>query len=495
MININEEVKKLLNSIGPGRMSSTAYDTAWVARLGEVDKSLSNHAMEWLAENQLPDGSWGAKDVFYYHDRVISTLVAMIALTERGRRAHDKVQIEKGLEALDRITSGATQGLASDPNGATVGFEMIAPTLVAEAEKLGIIKQQGERILGRLSKMREQKLRKLAGRKINRYVTPAFSAEMAGVDGQQMLDVENLQEANGSVGHSPSATAYYVLRVKQGDAKGIEYIKNSLGADGGAPDLYPFDVYERAWVLWNLSLSDFFEGEHRALIDPFLKYLETAWKPGQGIGFSVDYSVPDGDDTIITSELLKKFGYKADLSTVLSFEESDYFRCYQLEVGISPSVNIHALMVLSAFGYPIDHPSVRKVFKFLDAQKLDDFWIDKWNASNFYTSAHYVIACAKFKNAVAQSTVNWILKNQRQDGSWGTFGSTAEETAYCLQALSIWSKHVNKVPSESIQKGRKWLLEHYTLPYSPIWIGKGLYSAELVSRSAVLSAMLLTDSY
>ena len=106
-----------------------------------------------------------------------------------------------------------------------------------------------------------------------------------------------------------------------------------------------------------------------------------------------------------------------------------------------------------------------------------------------------MIACAKFKNAVAQSTVNWILKNQRQDGSWGTFGSTAEETAYCLQALSIWSKHVNKVPSESIQKGRKWLLEHYTLPYSPIWIGKGLYSAELVSRSAVLSAMLLTDSY
>ena len=79
----------------------------------------------------------------YYHDRVICTLAAMIALSYRGRREHDKVQIEKGKLALERIVGGATQGLQSDPNGATVGFEMIAPTLAAEAEKLGIIKQAG----------------------------------------------------------------------------------------------------------------------------------------------------------------------------------------------------------------------------------------------------------------------------------------------------------------------------------------------------------------
>ena len=80
-------------------------------------------------------------------------LAAMIALSYRGRRGHDKVQIENGKLALERIVGGATQGLQSDPNGATVGFEMIAPTLAAEAEKLGIIKSQGDRILGRLSKL------------------------------------------------------------------------------------------------------------------------------------------------------------------------------------------------------------------------------------------------------------------------------------------------------------------------------------------------------
>src|SRR5215208_1926182 len=170
MINIDEEIQKLLREIGPGRMSNTDYDTAWVARLGDAAWKLSNHAMEWIGEYQLADGSWGAKDIFYYHDRVISTLAAMIALTYRGRRARDKHQIENGLIALERITAGATQGLAADPNGATVGFEMIVPTLVAEAEKLGILKQQGTSILGRLRNLRAQKLSKLTGKKINKYI-------------------------------------------------------------------------------------------------------------------------------------------------------------------------------------------------------------------------------------------------------------------------------------------------------------------------------------
>jgi hypothetical protein len=60
---------------------------------------------------------------------------------------------------------------------------MIAPTLAAEAEKLGIIKNQGDRILGRLSRQRAKKLAFLKDNMISRHVTIAFSAEMAGLDG------------------------------------------------------------------------------------------------------------------------------------------------------------------------------------------------------------------------------------------------------------------------------------------------------------------------
>jgi halimadienyl-diphosphate synthase len=177
-------ITKLIDEIGPGHMGSTAYDTAWTARIGEIDWALSSRALAWLAEHQLPDGSWGAPAPMYYHDRVLCTLAAMIALSYRGRRGHDKLQIEMGKLALERIVSGATQGLQADPNGATVGFEMIAPTLAAEAEKLGIIKRQGDRILGRLSKQRTKKLAFLKDNMISRRVTMAFSSEMAGTDGK-----------------------------------------------------------------------------------------------------------------------------------------------------------------------------------------------------------------------------------------------------------------------------------------------------------------------
>ena len=89
-------IAELIEEIGPGHMASTAYDTAWAARLGEIDWNISSQALSWLAENQLADGSWGAPAPMYYHDRVICTLAAMIALSVQGRRGHDKTQIERG---------------------------------------------------------------------------------------------------------------------------------------------------------------------------------------------------------------------------------------------------------------------------------------------------------------------------------------------------------------------------------------------------------------
>ena len=91
----------LLERIGQSDMQTTAYDTAWVARLSEFDPDLGLPALEWLCCNQLPDGSWGSAQPYYYPDRLISTLSAMIALSYRGRRQSDKRQIEKGLEALE----------------------------------------------------------------------------------------------------------------------------------------------------------------------------------------------------------------------------------------------------------------------------------------------------------------------------------------------------------------------------------------------------------
>ncbi|MFZ5882935.1 MAG: cyclase [Chloroflexota bacterium] len=485
-------IAQLIEEIGPGHMASTAYDTAWAARLGEIEAEISNRSLAWLVENQLPDGSWGAPAPLYYHDRVLSTLAAMIALTYRGRREHDKAQIEKGRLALERIVGNATAGLQADPNGATVGFEMIAPILAEEAEQLGLIKNQRDRILGRLSQLRAKKLSYLRGKTISRHVTMAFSAEMAGKDGQHMLDIENLQEENGSVGVSPSATAYFATYIRPGDPASLHYLRKVTNPDGGMPNVAPFDVFEIAWTLWNLSLIPGLNYTEK--LRPHLEFLSNAWQPRAGIGFAAGYSVKDGDDTGLVYETLLRYGIEKDLASVLAYEQEDHFRCFDLEANPSISANIHILGALLQAGLDRNNASVQKVLGFLrrTRDKQFPFWVDKWHSSPYYATSHAIIACAGVENDLVAESVEWILKTQNRSGAWGTYLPTAEETAYALQALWVWDQKVARVPRGALLNGARWLKENLDLPYPPLWIGKCLYGPNLVIRSAVISALALT---
>ncbi|KAF0107880.1 MAG: Halimadienyl diphosphate synthase (type-B diterpene cyclase) [Anaerolineaceae bacterium] len=494
-MNINAEINKLLNEIGSGQMSNTPYDTSWIARL-EHDPEMSNNALSWLCDHQLPDGSWGSRDPFYYHDRVICTLAAMIALTRRGRRIQDKIQIERGLAALEKITVGATTGLAADPNGATVGFEMIAPTLVTEAVQLGIIKQQADRILGRLARQREIKMAKLAGYKINRFVTISFSAEMAGDDGKNMLDSDNMQEANGSVGNSPSATAYFLLNIQPASQSAMTYLRDWVTADGGAPDFAPIDIFELAWTLWNVGLSADLGLPVRASCNPHLDTMKKAWKTGKGIGTASQATLPDGDDTGLVYHALGRFGSNMDIQSVLSYEEGNHFRCFSLEADPSISTNIHILGALQQAGLENAHPAVQKVLAFLrNSRVAGKFWFDKWHASPYYATSHAIINTCRYDRKLAKQAVDWILESQKPNGAWGFFHApTAEETAYCIQALSVWNQTGGKIDPSVLRKASDWLLEHAEPPYPPMWIGKCLYCPEKVVRSSILSALSLAGA-
>ncbi len=472
---------------------NTAYDTAWIARLGDFDRQMSYDALDWICSNQLQDGSWGAHAPLYYHDRVISTLAAMTALARRGRRAQDTRQIESGQWALNRITSGATRGLSGDPNGATVGFEMVMPTLLAEAEKLNIIHSQGDRILGRISKERDAKIAVLKGIRINRFITAAFSAEMAGPDGQELLDISNLQEPNGSVAHSPSATAYFALYIRPGDPAAMSYLR-SVVRNGGVPSTAPFDIFERSWVMWNIALISELDEHLLHLCKPHIDFLQSAWHPGKGVSYASVHILPDGDDTALTFEVLRKFGRDVDVEAVLSYEEKDHFRCYALETMPSTSANVHIVGALRQAGYDVSHPTIRKLLSFLQkSKKTKTLWIDKWHTSPYYTSAHAVIACTGYDDSFVQQEIQWILSSQNQNGSWGYYMPTAEETAYCIQALSIWKRYGADVPIEALKRGVSWLIDHSEPPYPPLWIGKCLYCPEYVVRSTILSALVLAE--
>jgi len=480
-------IESLLKGIGPLQISRSAYDTAWVARLATKGESLGKKAAEWLKANQLPDGGWGAPAPCYYHERLISTLSAIIALVSLGESPNSS-SIQRAVSAI----TNAIAKLASDHAGATVGFEMLAPTLMAEANRVGIDFGKAK-LPANLEYHRRAKLAVLPHKVINRFFTPSFSAEMVGSE-LNLLDVDNLQSDNGSVSYSPSATAFFVFQVKPGDRLALQYLHQVADQDGAVPYVGPIEVFDRAWALWNISLIGDLDAQIYALCQPHLDFLQDEWQIGRGIASAKGLLLLDGDDTAVTMTALARFNRQIDLPALFSYEAPYHFRCYPLESDPSVSTNVHILEAMRHAGLTLEHPSVQKILKFLDVVRLNSpFWTDKWHTSPYYTTAHLIIACAGFVDELVERSIDWLLATQRYDGSWGFYTSTAEETAYALQALSVWQRAGNPIPRQAIRSGAAWLREHLDIPHLPLWIGKSLYCPAVAVNSAVLSALALSE--
>ena len=481
---IKNEISRIIKDIGPGHITPSAYDTAWVARLHHIDEELSQQALTWLRQNQLEDGSWGTSDYLYYHDRFVCTLSAVLALTERGLD-EDTERINKGVKALQTYQDK----LELDFTGETVGFEMIVPTLLAEAQKIGLMTDFGTEKINSMTLIRQMKLEKAPGNMIGRTTTMAYSSEMAGRDGKHILNTEDLAEANGSIGCSPSATAYYLLYINPKDQKAIDYLRRTM-LDGAVPNVHPIDIFEATWSLWNLDLA----GVDHALCQAPLDFLKASWQPGSGFASKNNYSVIDSDDSGLVFEVLTRFGEDVELDVIMKFEGEDYFYCFMHEKNPSLSANIHVLGALRHGKLEPSHPSVEKLIRFFTKVKQPEhFWIDKWHASPYYTTCHLILAAAGYCDTLVQDAIPWVLDTQNSDGSWGYYVPSTEETAYCLQALIEWKKAGHQVPTEAIMRGGAWLQQNKDKPFVNLWIGKALYTPKLVVQSSVVSALALVQ--
>jgi len=127
------QARELVKNLG-GRMNASPYDTAWLARLpadnGEGERWPD--LIDWLLEHQRPDGSWGG-EIAYYHDRILCTLMALITLKERERAHATGQAIRRGEDYIWRNL----HFLHHDPIE-LVGFELIFPTLLAQARALDL---------------------------------------------------------------------------------------------------------------------------------------------------------------------------------------------------------------------------------------------------------------------------------------------------------------------------------------------------------------------
>ncbi len=484
-----DETISLLAEAGDGRMASTAYDTAWVAMLAKDGYEIGQRALDWLREHQLPDGSWGVAEPTYYYDRLVSTLAAIIALSVAGDLpGEDAERVFKAQSALQSVLPKMTESNMME----TIGAEVLIPSLFDVVEEYRLGERWRDAEYERLMQQRERKLSRLPSGMINRKITLNFSAEMAGSQYQHLLDVENLQEENGSIGDSPAATAYFLRAIAPGNAKALAYLEEAANPDGGLPNVYPFDMFELSWVLWNLDLAGIQEhDELLAHCQRHLDFIEDAWDPQNGAAFAANYGVLDGDGTSMAYEVLARYGRDAKIDPVFNYEHETHFVTYPNESNLSLSVNIHVLSALKFAGYPPSHPSVAKIRKLLEEQQQGEYWSDKWHHSPYYTTSHIIITAADYMDELAEDAVQWMIKTQNANGSWGFQVETVEETAYCLQALCMWKQAGNHVPHKVLARGSAWLQEHYQQSYHSLWIGKCLYQPTRVIRSAALSALAL----
>ncbi|MFZ6028990.1 MAG: cyclase [Chloroflexota bacterium] len=492
-MDLRRSFEQLAAQLGPGYITPSIYDTAWIARLASLDIPMGKRALEWIRNHQLPDGSWGTWGVSYHHERLVCTLASITALAAQ-RDIRDQQAIRRAQSALEIHASG----LRADPAGDTIGFEMIVPALLSEAVSLGALRLESI-FFGDLLKRRKAKLAALPDGMINRYVTVAFSTEMISAEEKRLLDLDRLREPNGSVACSPASTAWYMLNIEPDDAA-LQYLESIIvDAESDEPALVPYiapiDVFEVAWALWNLGLTDLVNDEELlARCQHQVDFLEQNWQPGLGVSAVSPLSLVDGDTTAMVYDVLVQFGRSPCLDDVLVYEEESCFRCFKIEADKSVSTNVHVLGALRRAGLDKKHTVVKKVRTFLrDKLKLGAYWFDKWHASPYYTTSHAIIACAEYDNALVETAAGWLIQTQHDDGSWGYYTSTAEETAYCLQALVFWHRSGQYVPKDTLIRGEDWLLDHMTDSFPPLWIGKCLYSPVLAVQAAILSALKLLD--
>ena len=483
MIDLTQEAVKLLNNLNGGYMRGLAYDTAWAATIPESKtskKPLFPGSLLWLITNQTDNGSWGGTVDFSY-DRLVSTLASIIAFKKTHKAEKFQEIIKKGEEFI----WFNIQRLRTEPQE-TVGFELIFPALMLEAEKLGLNLPYSERFF---EPLKEKKLNLIISELItSQNTTVTFSLEFLGEYATEKL-LRRAQNINGSISNSPSATAFMLTKMFNDSA--YDYLRTVLEFNSGSSmTLYPFDVFEVAWVVDNFMKTGLpVENNYLAKIEE----LSSSWTE-RGISMSKYYDFQDLDDTATVFHLLRETNHKVDPQVLEIYEDTTHFNCYPSERSASPIVNIRVLKAIRNFKEYKRHDEViEKIINFLyTEQKENSYWLDKWNISPYYCTSQAIEALGDLDPSMTEKALNWIIRTQNIDGSWGLKLGTQEETSYALLALLYYHNHIEKIDTDIMKNGLRYLENNIKNDlYPELWIGKGLYCPYNVIRASILSAIYL----
>ncbi|KAF9614680.1 hypothetical protein IFM89_019808 [Coptis chinensis] len=330
-----EVIRAKLQSVDDGELSVSPYDTAWVALVKDIngnDAPQFPSSLEWIVNNQFPDGSWG-HSFFSAYDRLRCTLACVVALKTWNC---DQEKWEKGMSFLGQYLHKLNdEDLEHQPSG----FEVAFPTLIEMAQKLGLEVLQDPTVLQDLYAKRELKLKRIPMEVLHNVPTTLLYS-LEGIPDLDWEKLVKLQHKNGSFLCSPSSTAYALMQTK--DKKCLKYLTEVVERfKGGAPHCYPMDLFERLWIvdrLERLGISRYFKSE----IKEFLEYVYRFWTPN-GISWSRDTIEFDIDDTSMGFRMLRLHGYDVNANAFQHFERDGQFFCFvgQTSQGITEMLSLY----------------------------------------------------------------------------------------------------------------------------------------------------------
>ncbi|CAK9151076.1 unnamed protein product [Ilex paraguariensis] len=212
-----------------GEISISAYDTAWVGLVEDINGSgvpQFPSTLQWIANNQLPDNH--PSMTFSAYDRIISTLACVVAL--KKWKIHPQ-QSEKGLSFLkENICKLEVEKAKHMP----IGFEVAFPSLIDIARNFGIRVPDDSPVFREIYARRNLKLTRIP-KEILHAVPTTLLYSLEGMPNLEWEKLLRLQCLDGSFLFSPASTATALMETK--DDKCLRYISKAVEKfNGGAVD-------------------------------------------------------------------------------------------------------------------------------------------------------------------------------------------------------------------------------------------------------------------
>ncbi|KAL7159544.1 hypothetical protein ABFS83_01G034800 [Erythranthe nasuta] len=300
-------------------ISPSAYDTAWVAMVpaseyysggsgGGGDRPCFPQCLDWIMENQNPDGSWGLDPdhPFLVKDRLSCTLACVLAL-----RKWDVGQqlVQNGMDFI------ASNGWETNNNDqfSPVGFDIIFPWMVNYAKELDLILPSSlTSHVDSLLHIQDPEIRRKQNVQVYALEGLGKSCNWKGV-------ISEHQRSNGSLFNSPATTAASLIHFR--DEKCFEYLISVLKANnrkGWVPTIYPMDIYTRLCVvdtLERLGINKYFESELGIILDEIYR----RWLEKEDGIFS------DINSHAIAFRLLRTRGYDVSSDELAEYVDEENF--------------------------------------------------------------------------------------------------------------------------------------------------------------------------